>query len=782
MTNISLNTGLRSLLTAQFGLETVGHNIANANTPGYSRQLLSIGTEIPQMARGVLVGTGVSARSVMRSVDSLLNHRVLSQVSTGGRLESQLTGMTEIEALLGELDGRGIGTLMDDLFTSISALSADPGDSILQSAMGQAGLAMASQFNVISSDLSSMEQDITAELDVRLAEVNRIANDILVLNKEIAGFEASGVIANDLRDSRELALSELSKRVDATAIEDANGAMRVMVAGNTLVSSSRTYELEVTTDVVGDTKVKIDGASGYVPITGGTIGGLLGMADDFVPSLNSELDELARNLILEFNRVHSTGVPPAGSFESLVGSSTIADGDGDGDLRDELLSNSDLPFDVLSGSLQVNVNDETTGEVTSHKIDISSTHTTVGEFLDALNAIQHLSADIDASGRARIQADAAFTFDFSAKLDPNPDSAGTLGGGSASLGTQPGPFAIADGDTLNLSAPSGGTPVAITFGNADFENINAATADEIAAVINADPSAQSAGIVAKTVEGRLFIQTLAEGSTANFGVDGGTVLSALGLAGFVGSTITGQDNSIDVEVGGTYTGEETDLYTFQPNMDGVVGTTPGMMVDVTDSDGNLVASLDVGPGYTPGTHLDVAEGITVSFGLGEFSATEGDMFALDVVADADTSDVLVALGLNSFFTGTGAADIGVRKDLEMDPSRIATSLGGSAGDNRVLMQMLGLQSHGAEGLGGETFSQSYGNTIGEFGFEVSSTVSALESNELLQISLNQLKESVSGVNVDEELVDMVKFEQAFAAASQFINVVNELQGELLNLL
>jgi flagellar hook-associated protein 1 FlgK len=184
----------------------------------------------------------------------------------------------------------------------------------------------------------------------------------------------------------------------------------------------------------------------------------------------------------------------------------------------------------------------------------------------------------------------------------------------------------------------------------------------------------------------------------------------------------------------------------------------------------------------PGTELELAQGITAAFGLGELSATQGDLFQLDAVTDSDTSDVLVALGLNSFFTGTGAADIALRSDLELDPARIATSLSGSSGDNQLLLKMLGLQNQKVGDLGGKTLGQYYGGLIGGFGFDMASTENALDANDALMNSLDQLQQSVSGVNLDEELVDMVKYEQAFQAASQFINVINELQGELLNLL
>ncbi len=783
MTSVALNIGLRSLLAAQSALDTIGHNIANANTPGYSRQSLDISAELPLQIRGLFIGGGVRAGDVRRSVDALLNRRLLGQASVGGRLETQLTGMTEVESLLGELDGHGVGALMDELFASFSALSATPGDAILSTGVGQAAVALTDRFHSVTGGLADLKQDTEKELALRVDEVNGLADRILSLNLAIAGYESSGAPANDLRDQREEALKELSQLVDTNTVEDEHGSVRVLVGGNTLVSSTHVYELSLAQDAGGEKKLVIQGASGFVPVSGGKLGGLLAMSKELIPSLDSDLDELARNLILEFNRVHSTGVPAAGPFHSLTGEHAIQDLDKDGKLTDELLSKGGLPFPAQTGVLQVNVTDEATGDVVVHTIPISATHTTVGDFLDALSDIPNLSADVDGVGRVQIVADAGYAFDFSRRLDPNPDAAGTFGGGAASLGTTAeGPFALADGDTLDLTVPAGGASFQIALDAADFADIGAATAEELAAVINADPGAQSAGLAATAVDGHLFMQSLAEGASASFTLDGGTALAALGLSGFAGVTLQGQDNTVDVAIGGAYGGDADQQYTFVPNMDGVVGTTPGLAVSVYDADGTLVDTLEVGEGYVPGTALELAGGVTAAFGLGELSASEGDRFALQLVADSDTSDVLVALGLNSFFTGTGASDIALREDLQLDPTGISTSLSGASGDNQVLLELLGLKDAQVSGLGQGTFAQSYEKTIGAFGFETGAALTALESNESLRASLEQLQQSVSGVNVDEELVDMVRFEQAFAAAGQFISTVNELHDELMNLI
>lgn len=782
MTSIGLNTGLRALLSAQYVLDTVGHNIANANTRGYSRQRVDLSASLPLGVRGLLVGTGVDVSSARRSVDVLLARRILGQLSVGGELDARYSGLSQLEGLLGELDGGGIGDDIDAFFGNLSELSTAPEDPILRTGAVQSALELTAHFNQLAAGLGGLENDAGDEIRTRVAQVNDLASRIARLNAEVGGMESTGLPANDLRDQRDRLIGELARHVDVTTQEATNGSVNVLVGGYLLVSSYRSNELllEHGSD---ELHLRVKGAGGFVD-PGGGLGGLLQLRGSQLPAFGTELDRLARQLALQVNRAHSTAIPAGGGFTTLQATNPLQDMDGDGLLEDELVSNAGLPFDVASGAFYVNVVEEATGAVTKHRIDLVHTHTTVGQLVAGLNSVPRLSAGFDASGRLTLLADAGYRFDFSARLDADPDAAGTFGSARASLGSSQGPFGLVDGDTLSLTVdPSGAAlPLTLTLSSADFADISEATAEELAAVVNADPGAQAAGIVAQAVDGRLFLQSAGVGSGVEFRLDGGTAAGALGWGALAGSTITGHDNAVDVHVSGAYTGSADDVYTFRPSMDGTVGTTPGLTVDVLDSAGRVVASLDVGAGYVPGTALDVGQGVAVSFDLGELSATHGDLFALELVQDSDTTDVLVGLGLNALFVGDDAAGLAVRADLARDPALLATSRSGAAGDTTALLNMLDVESQAVPELEGVSLGQFYGNLVGGLGFQVSSALGAIESNESLIASLEARQQQVSGVNLDEELVDLLKFEQAFAAAAQYITVVNQIDDELLSIL
>ncbi len=785
MSRIGLNTGLKALLAAQYALNTVGQNIANASTPGYSRQRVELAASHPLRQRGLMLGNGVEVRGITRTIDQLLERRILGQIQVGGSLAAQLGTAQEIEGLFGEPGGFGLGGAIDGLFAGFNQLAGNPADPILRTAAVQAGVDLASRFSQLDKSLTNLEGEVGRELGILAQQVNQIAHAVAGLNGEISQAEAAGLEANDLRDQRQELLKNLASLADINTQEDETGAVRVLVAGNVLVNRETSRTMSIDRDPSGKPRVAIQGVGGFVPLQGGRMGGLLNLRDGFVPGLLTRIDGLAKNLILAVNRIHSQGIPEGGPFQSLIGTNEIVDLDKDGDLKDELLSRSGLPFDISSGDFYVNVVESSTGTLAKHKISIDAAKTTVGDLLGAFDKIPNLTGSLDAFGRLQIIADAGFGFDFSSRVDTMPDSKGTFGSSKAAVGgSLAGPFAVQPGDDLQLAVPGGpgSTLVNVAFEATDFANPAKATAAEVAAALNADSGFQASGLVAESVDGRLFLLTAGAGPSESFELVGGSAATALGLGAKVGSTFTGTLGAVAPTIAGAYTGTSTDQLVFVPSGDGTIGTTPDLSVDVFNSKGELVKTLLVGDGYQPGQALDLGDGLTVSFHLGELSATDADRMTLDVVGNSDNTDTLVALGLNGYFVGSDAASIAVRKDIESNPGLLAASSTGAEGDNRILLSLLGVEDLRIAGLDGATLGEAYGGLIGDVGFEVAAVASGAEASNKVLESLELRRESISGVNVDEELVDMVRFEQAFAGASQLIRVINELHDELLRIL
>ena len=779
MSSIGMNIGLRALLTNQSSLDVIGQNLANANTPGYSRQRVQLGASGSVMRHGLGFGTGVDASMIGRSVDNLLGGRIITKVSDLYSLDAKVTGLSEVESALGEPGGFGMSSKLSDFFVSASSLSSNADDTVLRSSFLESARTLADGFRSTITNLDQLRGDSARQAEMITQEANVLSDRVADLNREIRSQEAGGVEANGMRDERDQVLRELAQLVDISYEEGSTGEVRVHVAGRLLVGDGGAVEMSTQLKPDGSVKALLSGSQEELEGKGGKLAGLLNVQSSYMPKLFGQLDSFVRDMITEANRVHSTGVPQAGHMTRVVSEHAVVDVDGDGGRLDELLSDAGLPFDVNSGTLRVNVSDLSSGELVSHDVAIDATSTSVGEFLDVLTSIDGVTASLDGQGRVNIQAESGFGFDFSNRLNANPNADGTFGSGHASLGTgASGPFALNDGETLDLSGPAG--PFSVTLSQGDFFEITQASAAEIADVLNADPNMQANGLRANVVADRLFIQTAGSGSTESFSVTGGSALGALGWT--AGTTLTGADTGSSVTVTGSYGGSENEELVFVPRGDGDVGTTPGLLVDVFDSAGELVTTLDVGDSYLPGTELEVVEGVQVSFGFGGLSASNNDAFSLDLISDSDTTDVLVALGVNGLFSGSDAASVGVSEALVGDPSLLSASNSGFQGDAGAILDLIGLQFGGAESAGGKGLEAAFSDIVTDLGFEAQSAASAREVGEYVVASLDQRKAELSGVNVDEELVEMMRFEQSFAAASRYIQVINGLNDTLLALI
>ncbi len=661
MAGIALNIGIEGLLAAQAALETVGHNVANANTPGYSRQSLVLGAAPTIRMADRLIGTGVRAHDVVSVRDLLLDRRILTQRSAMGRLGVTTNGLSDIETLMGE---PGTGSLSDRLsgfFAGISRLSSSPGDMVLRQDALRGGTDLADRFRTLQTDLGKLRSDAAARVAAQVGRINELTGEIATLNRGIASAELGGAQAHDLRDARGQKLAALAEFVDIQVTERQDGTLSVSSAGQVLVAGTARFELQSTNSATAGVSVRVRGANQDLKPTGGSLSGLLALTQNVLPARQAKLDELARTLIHAVNKAHSTGVPLTGPFRSLEGAYALQDIDGDGAFEDELLARAGLPFPIEDGALVVNVTDDVTGSIETLRIPVNGA-TTVGEFVAALNAAPQLSASVGNDGRLSVRASQGYGFDFSARSFP---LQGALGGAS-------------------------------------------------------------------------------------------------------------------VNVTGRYAGSAASDLVFRPRGAGDVGATPDLLVDVFDANGTQVATLDVGAGYVAGSELDLGNGLKVSFGLG--AVTNSDSFELHAVADGDTSGVLAALGLNALFTGSTAGDIAVSGRLLDDPRQLAASNTGADGDAGALSAILSVSESASEALGGSSPIQFLGAFAADVGFDLASEELTLETEKALHDGLVAQRAAVSGVNVDEELIHMLRFQQAYQAMAQYIQVANTLNEEVLRLL
>lgn len=325
----------------------------------------------------------------------------------------------------------------------------------------------------------------------------------------------------------------------------------------------------------------------------------------------------------------------------------------------------------------------------------------------------------------------------------------------------------------NVNAPldKAGLAIPPQAGTLYVSVTNQSTGTRTLTPVNIDPSTQSLNDVANALNAVPNIQAVTDPKTG--------LLQILAKPGYTfdfagrlpsSPNTSGYTGTATPQVGGQYTGTNNDTYTFQVVGSGTVGVTPNLQLAVKDSAGNSLATLNIGQGYTPGTPLTAANGITVQLASG--TANNGDTFSTPVVAQPDTAGILTSLGLGTLFTGSTAADIAVQPALLNNPNLLAGSRNGESGDNSNLIRLAALQTQPVLANGTQTLTQGYNTIIGSVATQVQSLTTQQTSQQALGQQLQTQEQNISGVDTNEELVHLMSFQQQFQTASEYIGTVN----------
>ncbi|WP_371362990.1 hypothetical protein SRRS_39880 [Sporomusa rhizae] len=332
-----LNTVVLGLAAQKLSLDTVGHNVANANTDGYSRQRVNLVTSYPQSiytgAGRSQIGTGVLGQSITRIRDTFMDQQMWKESSTLGYGETLLGNLNKIQGVFSDPNtDTGMQSVLDSFWKSWNSLAEDGSNNGARKVVRERGVELVDAIQHASTQLQNMVSDINSVLKIRVDTVNQITSEMLSLNKQIMQVEASGTDhANDLRDRRDLLVDQLSKMMNVRVTEEKNGTYTVQSSGVTLVDANNITKLV--------TKSKKDPDYGYevvniyteqdqkddtkppINFTDGEIKGLIDSRDKTADSTTgnsresdisakaylNKLSKMSQFLLQEFNSVHRDG-------------------------------------------------------------------------------------------------------------------------------------------------------------------------------------------------------------------------------------------------------------------------------------------------------------------------------------------------------------------------------------------------------------------------------------------------------------------------------------------
>ncbi len=311
-----LNIARRGLQAQSHALQVTSHNIANANTEGYSRQRVAMAPSAPLRTPVGMLGTGVEVSQVVRLRESYYDWQLRLEYQELGRWQERANALAEVEGLLNEPSEYGLAATLQGFWDSWQDLANNPEESSARQEVRYWGQRLVAAFYGLDRGLIEVQQGLDEQVGLLINQINELGRQIAELNVQISQAEASGVQANDFRDRRDLLLNELSRLVDIQVMEMPSGMVNITVGGETLVAGDKVRTIEVTTTTVEGVVVHSPrwGVNGReVVIRGGRVGGMLEMINDLIPQYRTRLDTLAAAVATEVNRLHQSGYAPDGS-------------------------------------------------------------------------------------------------------------------------------------------------------------------------------------------------------------------------------------------------------------------------------------------------------------------------------------------------------------------------------------------------------------------------------------------------------------------------------------
>lgn len=234
-----------------------------------------------------------------------------------------------------------------------------------------------------------------------------------------------------------------------------------------------------------------------------------------------------------------------------------------------------------------------------------------------------------------------------------------------------------------------------------------------------------------------------------------------------------------VSVSGIYTGAENQTFQLMVIGTGSVGNGD-LQLEVKNGDGEVVTTLNVGAGYAAGDKLDIGNGIKISLSLGDLN--ENDTFEIDAFANTDTSGLLAAVGINTFFSGNSAADMAVCSDIINSPGRVAVALGPELTDNTNALRLAGLKDQAISSLNEMTPGEFYQQLITDIGQQVSIKQMYQDNVEVIIQDLYNRQSEISGVDINDEAAKILIFEQMFQAMAKYLNTVQSSMLTIMELI
>ncbi len=783
-----LNTSLSGLMAYQGALATTSQNIANVGNEDYSRQRVELNTRTPIQQGAGFFGQGVQLTDINRIIDEFNTISLRDSTSTTSRLSTFESYAGRVEGLLAD-DVGGLTPVLNDFFNALNDVANDPAATAPRVALLGAAEDLQQRFASLGNELQSIETEVDSNLRVQVSEVNAITTEIASLNSSISSISDSSNRPADLLDQREALLKKLSEKIAVNVVEQANGTLNVLVGtGQLLVSNEISFDLVTQQDAAQPdlTAIAIQSSSGSVAITdsvvGGELGGLLDLRVNLLRSAENQLGRTAIAVSDTINAQNIQGVDLNGERGTNIFSS-VASGRLQGQFGGDYVNNGFDPGETVSVDLQFDGASVTLSYTLAAVAPLDDNQAIANGLLNSLGGQPGVTTNPDG------------TYTLAGSDTPGVDMTFALYGDNIKFESSGGPSStgnnllisnLSDGGandaTLTLaSLGSGSTRTSAgVVSSASSQSFIGPSTEAIANLNNTGAGIVNYAIVDANALTTSDYEVRFDGT--NFNVlrltDNTTVASGSGPFVVDGLEITPGDVLVDVPQTG-------DSFFIRATRLGAVS----FKTQISDEN-EFAAAAPIRAQVSVANigQLEVNQ-LTVSDSL------NGDLNrAVDIYFDpanpAGTFDVVdqasgtVLQNDVAFFNGMNVSQNGWQLQLSGQPQagdvvRVQNNSNGTA-DNRNMLLLADIQKLNVMNNGKQTLQQSYSALVSDVGVTTRQVNINLRVEESILQQAKDRRESISGVNLDEEAANLIRYQQAYQAAARVIQTSQELFNSLLS--
>lgn len=844
MGNNIFGIGVSALNSAQAGLVTTGHNISNVNTPGFHRQQIVQSTNTPQFTGVGFMGQGVHVDTVKRMYSEMLDSQVLQAQAQSSQLDAYSAHITQLDNMLAD-PSAGLSPALQEFFNGVNDVAAHPASTPSRQAMLSGAESMVARFQALDQRFTEIRDGINSEIGSSVSVINSYAQQIARINQQIVIAQSSSSDqqpANDLLDQRDQLVSDLNQVVKVSSIKQDDGSLNIFIGnGQTLVIGQLAFTLTATPSMEDPERLEVGVKTGgntvllgQGSLQGGSLGGLLAFRSESLDQAQNTLGLVAIGLAQTFNDQHRLGmdltgvlggdffnVPAAKVLPNLTNpTGTVSPSVTLTDVGQMTASDYRLSYDSTTVPPWSMFNRTTnqavamTGSGTAASpfvVDgmsiVVATPTGAASFLikPGVNGARDLSvaitdttkvavaapiatsATLANTGSGRISTGSVNSFNNQVTITLN--SAGTAydavdnttGATLASDVPYTSPATIAfNGWQVSLTGAGGDSSFVVdnllTSKSSGTGTISPATSSHT-------PDANLANNV-RIIFGSANTYHLA-GTTNNFtgsssvaDTNGFITPAALAAAVAAGSNpgfsgVATGATTIGTAGGGSYaaTGTTTTI------SGGTVSGPVGGVYTITG------ATLTVGGGTSANTTTVSGLTLTVDTAGAGTLTIQDPALATDPVASTFTYTGNPATG--SYVSGQPISFNGWTAQISGTPAAgDSFSIGANAGgvtDNRNALLLAGLQTQNTLGGNSSSYQSAYSQLVSLVGNKTREIEVAGQAQANLVSQTRQSQQSVSGVNLDEEAANLMRYQQAYQAAGKMIQIASTLFDTLLSL-